>query len=363
MYTNIILIIINLIILFKKDFKFNKHLNLFNLMTVVFNATTISITYIDKQTIMEYFIYSSIFHLIISLINYKLKKQIKYNLKTVDKISLLAIFSIVLIERVGESEYLALILIVSLLLVILTEIFYIIRLLYINRKLLCFYPNKEDQLVDVKFTMKLELNKLINHFIYWALFIVFLNIEFAYIEYLYIIVFFLFIKYLYKNYGLIIKVLKDTNNRVIYQKEYPTKILSFHTIKETLRLRGILYFMLFYSVTIVLYYMNYGIFISVPLYLLFLYVVLQNKVYLIRHIYSINPKLIKSNNYKLRKNIKIKDYDKFDFLEIVFYKVKYKDYISTWIIFDPDLVIEEVSIRVDKNNEKDYIIDLSEYLM
>lgn len=360
MYMNIILILLNIVFLIIKSNKtpiFNKiyqYLRIFNVLIVILNILSLIFSYSLGLLI------TSLIHLPLIIFYVKKKGQIN----GVDLNSIISLYIIFILERAGKTVELNNIIIVMLFVLILCQFMIIIKKLIENRGRVCIYPNPMDKLTDIKFTMKIELNKIINHFIYWAAFATFLKIEFKYVEILYVIVFLILIWYVKNEYIALSNIVKTIDKRLIFKKEPPSKYYSYLTVKLLYRTRAIIYFIIFYSVSILFYYLKMDIYVSITLYMTFLYVVVANKLAVINHIYSINSNLIDNDKYKIISNIKSFEIKSIDIFKIKLYQLVYKNkYKSSIIIFNPDLIIDKISMRVNKKNNKDYIYDLSEYFM
>lgn len=362
MYSNILFTIINIIFFYiktKKYSMFTKHASLLNISNI--SIVTINIIILILSIMDGYFnnilLITSIIHFISYILN--INRKIDIN-KTSEKMIVLSIISLGFIDRIGEGIYNNILIITFIFIIFLIDLYYIIKLLIKNRKHVCIRPNNCDILTDVKFSLKIELHKSINYFIYWAFLVILLKIRFQYIEFIYLIILILMIRYLIQIYNFLKHVLSDIDNKVIYQNEYPSKVESFIICKYLLRMRSLIYYIVFYSLTIIFFYLNKDIYISISLYMMYLYIIIDNKLYLINHIYSINNKLL-TKDYKLSKNISINQYIEVNIFKLKLYKIKVKDYISTLIIFNPDLIIKSIDLRT--NNKNSYIIDLSKYFM
>lgn len=369
MIANFILVLINIVYLIlniNKHKRINKKLDggfflYLNIILFVINLLTFIIDIIYKEYNFLFMI-SMIIHLLVSLLLLKIKKDNK--ITSYQLLLILSIISVVLVRRVGGNySFSSFFNLILYLIINIVYFIYIIKLLIKNKGEVCFYPKESDKLVDINYVYIIQLNKVTNYFIFWALFIVFLKIRFLYVEILYIVTLLLMLKYFIDNYKLIKKTLIEIDNQVIFKNEYPSKILSFHILHRILKLKALIHVIAFYLITIFFFYIDDSIYVSVPLYLFLIYIILENKITLIKHIYSINPKLIRTDNYNTISNIKINKYVEYNILGFNLYKFNYKKYTSTILIFNPDLIIEKANIRVNKNNKNDYIIDVSKYFM
>ena len=73
---------------------------------------------------------------------------------------------------------------------------------------------------------------------------------------------------------------------------------------------------------------------------------------------SLNKELIDKKSYTIDITKKINYIDKIKFFKITLYKIIIQDninYESNIILYDPELIIEELNIKINKSNLEDYI--------
>ena len=112
--------------------------------------------------------------------------------------------------------------------------------------------------------------------------------------------------------------------------------------------------------TIIYYGLGESIFsfMLVSMYLYLLYTVLEDKIYLVRYLPSLNDNIIDKKIYTIDLNKNISYIDIIKVFNIKLYKLIIVDtiiYESNIILYDPEYRIEEINIKVNKSNIEDYI--------
>ena len=94
------------------------------------------------------------------------------------------------------------------------------------------------------------------------------------------------------------------------------------------------------------------------MYIYLLYTVLEDKIYLVRYLPSLNDNIIDKKIYTIDLNKNISYIDIIKVFNIKLYKLIIVDtiiYESNIILYDPKYRIEEINIKVNKSNIEDYI--------
>ena len=233
----------------------------------------------------------------------------------------------------------------------------------INNRDKCLYSyNKEHYLEDAKFYDRLDIKKGLNHFIYITAFVVFFYINIPYIYFFYILLSFLLIYLIYKKYKKIINESDRLYKNVALLNNKPGIIYPFQFIRDVLLLRKMILILIILVFSTILYYgLGESVFsyTAVSMYIVLLNVIIDDKIYLIRYLASLNEKFIDKKKYSISINKKINYIDIIEIFKIKLYKLIIIDtitYESNIIIYDPEYRINEINIRVNKSNIDDYII-------
>ena len=245
--------------------------------------------------------------------------------------------------------------------IIFYSISYIFKII-INNKELCTYTyNKELYLEDINFYNRIDIKQGFNHFIYITAYIVFfyINIPFIYIFYILIILIFIYV--INKKINKIAFESDKLYKTISFTNERPGIIYAFQFIKDVLLLKKmvIITIMLVFS-TITYYGLGESVFsyTSISLYIILLYTIIKDKVYLIKYISSLNEEFIDKKKYSIDINKNINYIDKIKIFNITLYKLIITDtitYESNIILYDPEYKIDEIEIRINKSNIDDYI--------
>ena len=238
---------------------------------------------------------------------------------------------------------------------------YIIKIL-LNNKNLCLYTyNKDNYLEDIKFYNRIDIKRGVNHLIYLTAFIVFFFIKFPFIYIFYIVVI------LYLMYLISKKVRKISNESdrlykaVTIARQEPGIVYAFQFSKDILFLKKLIVFTIILAFSTLIYYglgeSTFG-YTFIGMYMYLLYTIIEDKVYLIRYLASLNENFLDSKIYTINENKKISYIDRINIFNITLYKLIVVDtitYESNIILYDPELVIDEINIRINKSNIDDYI--------
>lgn len=238
---------------------------------------------------------------------------------------------------------------------------YIIKIL-LNNKNLCLYTyNKDNYLEDIRFYNRIDIKRGVNHLIYLTAFIVFFFIKFPFIYIFYIVVI------LYLMYLISKKVKKISNESdrlykaVTIARQEPGIVYAFQFTKDILFLKKLIVFTIIFAFSTLIYYglgeSTFG-YTFIGMYMYLLYTIIEDKVYLIRYLASLNENFLDSKIYTINENKKISYIDKINIFNITLYKLIVVDtitYESNIILYDPELVIDEINIRINKSNIDDYI--------
>ena len=238
---------------------------------------------------------------------------------------------------------------------------YIISILIMNKNLCLYTYDKENYLEDIRFYNKIDLKRGVNHLIYLTAFVVFFYIKFPFVYIFYIVVI-LFLVYLISKK---VRKISNESNRlykaVTIAKQEPGIVYAFQFTKDILFLRKLVIFTIILVFSTLIYYglgeSAFG-YTFIGMYLYLLYTIIEDKIYLIRYLSSLNERFIDSKKYSINENKKISFIDKINIFNITLYKLIVVDtitYESNIILYDPELVINEINIRINKSNIEDYI--------
>ena len=245
--------------------------------------------------------------------------------------------------------------------VITTSLFYIINLLLKNKEYCSYSYDKDSYLQDIKFYSKLDIKKSFNYIIYLLAYVIFFYINIPFIYFFYIALILLLI-YLIKRK---IKKISNESDRlyksVTLANQKPGIIYSFQFTRDILLLKKMIVFtvMLVFS-TIIYYGLGESIFsyTVISLYIYLLYIIISDKLYLIRYLSSLNDKFIDEKKYSILENKNINYIDTIKIFNIKLFKLIIVDtiiYESNMILYDPEYRIDNIDIRINKSNINDYI--------
>lgn len=342
--------------------------------------------YVGITNIEYFYIYLILFGIDIlsfSLLEFKFKSK-KYKFKIIDKkimddrsiLLVIAFYLLFIIEKVlmnyktvgdralDKHNFLInyhLILRVICVLIIIYSFRYLFKIIIKNKEICTYTYNRELYLEDVNFYNRIDIKKGFNHIIYLASYIVFFYINIPFIYVLYILLS-LFLIYLISKKIKTIKYESDKlNKKIAFTNEKPGIIYAFMFNKDILLLKKmcIVTFMLVFS-TITYYGLGESIFsyTTIGIYFILLYTIIEDKVYLIRYISSLNESFIDDKIYTINENKKINYIDTIKIFNISLYKLIITDtitYESNIVLYDPEYKIEDINIRINKSNIDDYI--------
>ena len=253
------------------------------------------------------------------------------------------------------------------LILIITNLIIIIKKIIKEKENVSYNSNNEDYFEDIKFTRKIVLNKAINYVSAIFAFIVFALIQIPYIFILYILVVILMMYIIYKK----IKKMENQGN-LLYRKitianEMPGVVYAFQFNRDITLLKRLVIILVFYILSIISLYIvgeSAFIIITIGFFIHLLYKIIEDKLYLIKCIKSYNDTLIDKKKYTIDLTRKISYIDRIKIFNINLYKIIIKDniiYESNIILYDPEIQIKEMNIKINKANIDDYII-IEEYL-
>lgn len=386
MYFNVILILFNILTLYylkskiKSDNDYSKEKQYFTKKKVknIFNFINIGCIILNSL----FFILLLVFGLninsmdlvvfVITVISYvmlfsvKLNKRLKlfdkhtFNLK--DYLIIFSVYSLFCSTRLNYTNnidfifgFLAFIFFV---LSSVVDLYYLIK----KKEFTCFSPKESDMLVDIRFCNKLQINKIFNCVIYITAFIVFVYIRIPYVFVFYILLLLLFMLIIYNKSKKIGNESKRLYNAVTISKENPNVIYAFQFTKDILLLKKLVIITIMLATLFgVLYGLGESAFclVSLNMYMLLLYVFMEDKIYLIRYINSLNPSFINVKKYSITVNKSISYIDTIKIFNMTFYRLIVNDniiYKSNIILYDPELIIKDIDIKINKSNIDDYIM-------
>lgn len=350
----------------EKDFFYKRKikaiLTITNIIYIILNVCNLITCYYKKSIDTIDIITFSIFFLSFILVELT---NTKYNFKILNKkilnkydiLIILSLASLICGEKISKNE----------IFFFLGILFIVIGILLIAYKYIKYKEyvvlniKQEDYLEDIKFSNKLELNKIFNYVIYITAFIVFIYINIPYIFILYIIVDLILILVAYKKAKKIENESFRIYRSITIANEYPGIIYAFQFTRDLLFLKKICITILCYTTSIIMLYMvgesTFSI-ISLQLYLLLLYTAISDKIYLIRYTKSLNEEFIDKKKYNINVIKNITYIDNIKILNIKIYRLIIVDnvlYKSNLILYDPELVIKDIKLRINKSNINDYI--------
>ena len=228
---------------------------------------------------------------------------------------------------------------------------------------ICFSVKGQDYLEDIKFANKIQINKIINYFVYIISYILFILTNLPYIYILYAIII-LLIFYVLKNRIKKVGGQSDKLYRCItIAKEMPGVYYAFYFYKDVYFIRKLLVIVIGLIISIITYYglgeMQF-IYASFAIYNLLLYVILNDKYKLIRYTRALNDELVDKERYSIIQNKKVSYVDTVNILDVKLYKliiIENVIYESNIILYDPELYVKNIDVRINKSNINDYIFN------
>ena len=381
-YVSILLTILNIIFLivfsnkYKSDNLYIKEKNEYYLLKYKLISNIINIFYIFSSVIyyLGLYIYNDFFDVVtfifflIALASYisflLIKKNIKrshyFNKKLLSSFDYLVIISSFIIIVYGISFNKAInALFFSILFI--ASIFILILSFQKNKGVFCYKSSVEDYIEDIKFIKKIEYNKLINYIIYILAYISFVYIRIIYIEIFYLLVLLILMYIIFKKYKKIVSEQNRLYRSITILHVAPGIKYAFDFTRDLLLLKELFITLLLFIISISsLYGLGERAFmaISVILYVLLLYVRLSDRVYLIRYINSLNDEFIDNKRYSIKEKKLISFIDVIIIFDIKLYRLIIIDnliYKSNLIMYDPEYLIEDLELRINKIDLSDYI--------
>ena len=285
----------------------------------------------------------------------------KKDINTGDILLLISIFMVSFIEKINSS-YIYFIDVIGTILLVISLILITIEIIKL-KNYVCYSAKEDNYLPDIGFTKKIELNKVINYFIYILIFILFILIKFNYAYMIIAIVLSLFAYNTFDKIKIMSKSLERINQSITIANEAPGVEFAFFFKKELLLMRKKIIIIIGATLSVILFY-GLGdrafVFTAFSIYNLLLYVLLMDKYSLIKYIKTLNKNLIDTDVYSIKVNKKVTYCDEYKILGIKLYKLIVVDnlvYESNEIMYDPELYIKNIDIRINKNNLNDYIFN------
>lgn len=282
-------------------------------------------------------------------------------INNIDILTISSLFVVIVSGRITDNSDINIFLYLINFLIIVLSITILIKEIIKNKENTCITAKIEEYLKDIKFTSKIELNKIFNYVIYIFAFVMFVFIRIPYIFVIYILVGILIIIAIIKK----IKKIENQSDKlyksITIANEFPGVIYAFQFTRDILLLKKLAYLLFGYTISIICLY---GLgesalaFISIEFYILLLYILLNDKIYLIRYIKSLNDKYINKKIYTIDEIKDISYIDKIKIFNITLYRLIIKDNIvieSNIILYDPELIINQIEVRINKSNIDDYI--------
>lgn len=342
--SNIIIYITLLLILFLM----NNNINIIELLCFIATVFTYIINISSRNKIKKF----------------KYVEPITINNKYI--IIVIATVSILITANIGKSSeidnFLYLINTILCILSISTLICYFVK----NKDIVCYKEtNEEDNISDIHFYLKLSVDKLVTYLILELMYLLifYINIKYAYIFRIALILMII---------GIIIKKIKKVQNQslklyntVSIKKELPGIKYAFQFLRDLLLIKKIIYFTLFYIGSVGVYYLEGDMaftFYTVAVSILLVYILYNDKKFLIKYIKELNKEFIEPKKYSIKQNKKISYIEKIKIFKTTFYKLIIIDnqvYESNIILYDPELYIKDIDIYINKSKINDYIIVLT----
>ena len=226
---------------------------------------------------------------------------------------------------------------------------------------ICYTAKGKDYLEDIKFATKIQISKIVNYFVYIVVYILFVLIGIYYIYILYIVLavaLILIIKNKIEKVGEQSERLYQT---ITIANEMPGIYYAYYFLKDIYLIRKlVIIFVLLVTSTLSYYFLGEGelLYITFAIYNLLLYVILNDKYKLIKYTSSLNDKLIDKKKYSILQTKDITYIDTIKIFNVTLYKLIVVDtivYESNIILYDPEILIDDIDIRINKSNIEDYI--------
>ena len=350
MYVSIFMILLNLLFIYlfkyrkKNNNEYEKEKNIFNKLKLKKINRVVNIGYIlinaiyyiimllsiDLNIINNFVLNTSIF--IISVIVYLIaetitkRKNIRFKLiekKTISNkeyMYIISFYILFIVEKtsisynftnINEQNFINTFnIIIYLVAIIMLIISSLIIIIYIknNSKYFIMTNTSENYLEDINFYKKIELRKVFNHIIYITAYIVFFYANIPFIFIFYIVALLILLYFTYNK----VKKIKNESSRVYrtvtIANTKPGIIYAFQFTKDLLLLKKLLIFITMFVLSIIVYYgLGESIFaiLSISIYLILLYTIIEDKIYLIRYLSSLNSSFINEKEYSILQNKKI----------------------------------------------------------
>ena len=403
MYVSIFMILLNLLFIYlfkyrkKNNNEYEKEKNIFNKLKLKKINRVVNIGYIlinaiyyiimllsiDLNIINNFVLNTSIFiiSVIVYLIAETITKRKNIRFKLIDKktismkeyMYIISFYILFIVEKtsisynftnINEQNFINTFnIIIYLVAIIMLIISSLIIIIYIknNSKYFIMTNTSENYLEDINFYKKIELRKVFNHVIYITAYIVFFYANIPFIFIFYIVALLILLYFTYNK----VKKIKNESSRVYrtvtIANTKPGIIYAFQFTKDLLLLKKLLIFITMFVLSIIVYYgLGESIFaiLSISIYLILLYTIIEDKIYLIRYLSSLNSSFINEKEYSILQNKKIDYIESINIFGIILYRLIIIDtvcYESNIIIYNPELIIDSIDIRINKSNILDYI--------
>ena len=380
MFSNIFIILINILFLIFSNYKYKyendyikekwifylmkikRIISIINIANIVISCSYYFINGIEIIDVILFVVSLLLFALIIfNKFIYEFKIIDKGLINNYDIMLSLSAISVLSAERFSHDYALNVIYFSLNMILIVTSIVLLIIKVIKYKEYVSFNSNDENFLSDIKFSLKVEINKLFDHVIYITAFIVFIFIRIPFIFIFYILLFLLLIYIIKKKIDKISNESKRIYKAITIAKEEPGVVYAFQFTRDLLFLKKLIIITIIYSISILSVYLvgeSAFAIISLNMYLFILYTIVSDKIYLIRYIKSLNEDYIDKNKYSILVNKKISYIDIIKFFNIKLYRLIICDniiYKSNIILYDPEVVIKDIYIAINKSNIDDYI--------
>ena len=369
---------------FFMTFKKNKFITLFNsilkrilkiinYLFFIVNILSIILILISKQNIDIFFIVVTVVQALITILLMiidKTKNSIKnkdvLNIITMSTLSFVTIYVSSLINylnRVGVMYSSILSCVLSILLLV--NVIYVISYLIRNKGYVSLYSNYErDYIKEIKFNKIIEIKKLFDYSVIVLIYVLLIcsNIPLSYVAYLLLLI------VLYLIYNRKVKKIAKEKKKLeknIHRNIEPGAVYAFCFNRDIERTRQMYLTIIFLVISYLTYYLEGElafIFITLNLFMIYLYVIIHSKMDLIKLVYSLDESLINQESYSILINDNLTQIKKLKYITVnnTFYKLIYisdnkQVFESNLVLYDPTNYIKEIKIFINKDNLDDYI--------
>ena len=351
----------------KKAYKILIYSNIVNILSHVlylavylnhYNLNVLNVIVLGMQA-------ASLVPLLLNTSNYIQKNTLVFKkiLDLGDILLLISIMTISISELLGSNtKFLLLLEIVNVVPILAGLIILLIKLIQL-KNYTCYTIKQNQYLPDVNFARKVEISKIINYFVYILAYVLIILIKFNYAYIVYALIIAINAYSTIKELKELGRVAERVNQSVSIAREAPGVEFAFYFQKALLNLKRKIFIIVGLIITIIMFYgVGDGPFIysSFALYNLLLYMILTDKVSLIKYTRTLNKNLIDRKIYSIKEDKNVTYVDPVNIFGIQLYRIIVDDgmiYETNLIPYDPELLLKVIDIRINKYNKKDYIFN------